>query len=60
MNDHNQVAFYFRSMWNLLPEDYRFVEYDIILFGIRFTECFEARAAFVFRIRTKSSAAWLY
>jgi len=47
-------------MWNFLPEDYLFVEYDAILFDIGFTECLEAPAAFVFRIGTKSSAAWLY
>jgi hypothetical protein len=52
--------FYVISLWNLLPEEYRFVEYDAILLDIGFTGCLEARGAFFFRIRTKSSATWLY
>jgi hypothetical protein len=56
------IKWHFRleSVWNLLTEDYRFVEYDVILFDIGFAECLKVRAAFIFRIRTKSSAAWLY
>jgi hypothetical protein len=54
------VAFYVRRTWNLLPEDYLFVECDAILFDIGFTECLEAPAAFILRIRTNGSAAWLY
>jgi hypothetical protein len=47
-------------MWNLLPANYGLVEYDATLFDVGFTEFLEAPAAFIIRVRAKSSAIWLY